>query len=80
MKNIQILFFGKLKETWNSSKTRVQTQANTVDELYTELLTTASEIPHKESIKVAINEEFSEWNSLINEGDVIALLPPASGG
>ncbi len=80
MKTIQVLFFGKLKETWNASKISVQTQSNTVDKLYTELLKTAIETPHKASIKVAINEEFSEWDFEIKDGDVIALLPPASGG
>ena len=80
MKNINILFFGKLKETWNASKTNIQTQASSVDELYAELLKTASEEPHKASIKVAINEEFADWDSEITDQDTIALLPPASGG
>jgi molybdopterin synthase sulfur carrier subunit len=80
MKNIQILFFGKLKESWNSSKKSMQTQAKNLEELYAELVSIAKEIPHKPSIKVAINEEFTDWDSEINDGDVIAFLPPASGG
>ncbi len=80
MKNIKILFFGKLKDTWKTSSINTQTQCNTIEELYQELLDSAQDIPHKSSIKVAINDEFTDWGTLIKEGDVIAFLPPASGG
>lgn len=80
MKNIEILFFGKLKETWNTSKLIRETTSHDIESLYFELLKEASETPHKQSIKVAINDEFVDWNTLINDKDVIAFLPPASGG
>ena len=80
MKNIHILFFGKLKETWNTTKMDWQTTATNIDSLYKELLDKAIETPHKESIKVAINDEFCDWDSHINDADTIAFLPPASGG
>ncbi len=80
MKNITILFFGKLKETWNTSQLKQQTTSATIQELYTELLQLTDEEPHKGSIKVAINDEFVTWNTNIKDNDVIAFLPPASGG
>ena len=30
--------------------------------------------------KVAINDEMADWNSIINDGDIILLFPPVSGG
>jgi molybdopterin converting factor small subunit len=80
MKNIHILFFGRLKDTWATTKMDWQTTAINVNELYAELLQKANETPHKESIKVAINDEFCEWNSTIHDADTVAFLPPASGG
>jgi len=80
MKNITILFFGKLKETWNTSELKQTTQVNTIEELYVELLKLCDEEPHKASIKVAINDEFVTWETSINDNDTIAFLPPASGG
>ncbi|MCF6320125.1 MAG: MoaD/ThiS family protein [Proteobacteria bacterium] len=80
MINLEILFFGKLKETWNTNKLSIQTTSSNVEELYTELLTQASEAPHKASIKVAINDEFVNWDSQLNDNDIVAFLPPASGG
>ncbi|MCF6289053.1 MAG: MoaD/ThiS family protein [Proteobacteria bacterium] len=80
MKNIKILFFGKLKDTWNTSCLSRTTQCDTIELLYTELLNSANEVPHKASIKVAINDEFTDWDAAICDGDTIAFLPPASGG
>lgn len=80
MKNITILFFGKLKEVWGTNSKEFTSNTENIESLYSELLESASEEPHKASIKVAINDEFAEWNTTINDGDTIAFLPPASGG
>ncbi len=80
MINIKILFFGKLKDTWKTSKLNYQTSSKTTEDLYQELLTKAIGEPHKDSIKVAINDEFVNWSSPLNNGDTVAFLPPASGG
>jgi len=80
MKTITVLFFGKLKDTWNTNKLTHQTSCKTIEELYLELLEKITEIPHKASIKVAINDEFANWQSHIESKDTIAFLPPASGG
>ncbi|HHL31951.1 MAG TPA: hypothetical protein ENJ41_05135 [Oceanospirillales bacterium] len=80
MINIEILFFGKLKEIWGTKQIHMQTDCQTIESLYQELLKKLPEQPHKDSIKVAINDEFASWNSAIHENDSIAFLPPASGG
>ena len=80
MKNITILFFGKLKETWNTSQLKQSTNCEDIQELYKELLLLTQETPHKQSIKVAINDEFVSWDSTISNNDTIAFLPPSSGG
>lgn len=80
MKSIKILFFGKLKEVWLTSRMEIQTGSHNIDELYAELLSSAVYEPFKPSIKVAVNDEFCEWDTEIQEGDEVAFLPPASGG
>ena len=80
MKNITILFFGKLKESWNDAQINWQTAADDIESLYAEILTQAKDIPHKASIKAAVNDEFVDWNHSIFDGDTVAFLPPASGG
>lgn len=80
MKNITILFFGKLKESWSESQFNWQTSAEDIGMLYAEILKHAKDIPYKASIKAAVNDEFVDWNHVIKDGDTIAFLPPASGG
>jgi len=80
MKNINILFFGKLKESWQSAQFNWQSNAQNIEKLYAELLEQSISTPHKDSIKVAINDEFMTWESSFKDGDVIAFLPPVSGG
>ncbi|MCB1603230.1 MAG: MoaD/ThiS family protein [Gammaproteobacteria bacterium] len=80
MKNIKVLFFGKLKEIWENNHLDLETESNNIEELYIELLKFASSEPFKPSIKVAINDEFCDWSTAIEDGDEIAFLPPASGG
>lgn len=29
---------------------------------------------------VAVNEEFAQWDTVLHDGDEVALLPPVSGG
>jgi molybdopterin converting factor small subunit len=31
-------------------------------------------------MKVAINDEFSEWNSELADGDSVVFIPPVAGG
>lgn len=33
-----------------------------------------------ESVRVAVNEEFSELGTRLHGGEVVALIPPVSGG
>lgn len=33
-----------------------------------------------EGVRVAVNEEFAEPGLALNDGDVVALIPPVSGG
>jgi len=34
----------------------------------------------EESLLVALNEEYCDRNSLLKDGDVVAIFPPVSGG
>lgn len=34
----------------------------------------------RESLMVAVNEEYAPWSTPLADGDVVALIPPVSGG
>lgn len=37
-------------------------------------------VPHFSSVRFALNETFVETGALLNDGDVVALIPPVTGG
>jgi molybdopterin synthase catalytic subunit len=36
--------------------------------------------PNRQSVRGAINQEFSEWDTVVSQGDEVAFIPPVSGG
>ena len=83
---MKILYFSWLKEKigLNSQEIIKPKNVETVDDLIT-FLTEKSE-KHKNafsdlnSIKVAVNQEFSNLEQKIKEKDEIAFFPPVTGG
>lgn len=40
----------------------------------------AAAFANMKAVRVAINQEFADWNGAIAEGDEIAFFPPVTGG
>ena len=76
---IKVEYFAILREHVGKSAESVQTEAQTAQELYAEL-SERHGFPELNHMKVAINEEFGEWNAVLNDGDAIAFIPPVAGG
>ncbi len=36
--------------------------------------------PHRASMRLAVNEEFAPERSALKDGDIVAVIPPVSGG
>jgi len=80
MNTYRILYFGLLAERRGLPDERVESSATTPGMLYAELderhglgLSTAH-------FRAAVNDEFAAWDAEIQSGDVVAFLPPMSGG
>lgn len=76
---ITVLFFAQLQETFGSERIEVEASNITVTELK-EVLTTKFQLNQLENVMTAINEEFAFPNDIISNGDVVAFIPPVSGG
>lgn len=79
MKTISIEYFAILREHAGTDAESVSTAARTPGELFAEL-SARHGFPELAPLKVAINDEFGDWDAPLNEGDSVVFIPPVAGG
>ena len=78
---IQLLFFGITTDLVgeNSIKFELNTNA-TVNDLKESLIEEFPALKNIDQFAIAVNEEYAENNLQLKNGDIIAVIPPVSGG
>lgn len=76
---IDVHYFAGLKELTGHEKERVDCSGQTVEQLKALLMDKYPGIEGR-SIQVAVNEEYALPGDVLAAGDVVALIPPVSGG
>jgi molybdopterin converting factor subunit 1 len=76
---VRIEYFAILRERAGRSSEEVDTNAPTAAELYEELRRRYP-FPDRSVLKVAINDEFGDWQTKLVEGDRVVFIPPVAGG
>ena len=79
MTRVRIEYFAILREHVGKTDEDVETEVGTAAELYDELADRYT-FPKMSHMKVAINDEFDDWDAVLSEGDSIAFIPPVAGG
>ena len=79
MAKIRIDYFAALREHVGRDSEQLETSAASVAELYDELRV-RHDIPQLGPLKVAINDEFSDWQAPLADGDAVVFIPPVAGG
>ena len=80
MKAIRIYYYAILREARGRAEDVVNTNAGTARELYEELRTQHGFRWPSEKLKVAINDEITDWATALKNDDEVAFLPPVAGG
>jgi molybdopterin converting factor subunit 1 len=78
-----VLYFAALRDLVGASEERVELEAagTFVSELLRELEGRHIGLRGRlASVRVAVNEEFTEPSARLSGGEVVALIPPVSGG
>lgn len=79
-KSVNILYFAKLRESRGLDEESVETLACTAAGLYDEIRFRHRLPLGLESLRVAINGEFADWDARLSAGDEIVFIPPVAGG
>ena len=78
---IRVRFFARLRELAGIETEALQVPPRSMlEDVYDHLRGKHPTLPPRESVRAALNQEFAEWTSTVNDGDEIAFIPPVSGG
>ena len=76
---VRIEYFASLREHVGRAQEEIQSTATTVAELYAELDRRYA-FPALGRVKVAVNDEFRDWQAPLQDGDFVVFIPPVAGG
>ena len=79
-KTIHIQYFAALREQRGLSQETLDTPAQTAQDLYQELQKKHNLTIPINLLKVAINNEFKNWDTRLNSNDTVVFIPPVAGG
>jgi molybdopterin synthase sulfur carrier subunit len=79
---VKVLYFAGLKDLLGRSEEALELEnVSTVGEVTARLARTYPELAGRLGcVRVAVNESFADSQELVKDGDVVALIPPVSGG
>ena len=78
---VQLLFFGITSDiTQKRSDEITVSEGITVGELKERLVVDYPKLKNHNSFSVALNTEYASDDNIIENGDIVALIPPVSGG
>ena len=78
---IQLLLFGITTDLLGTSSLRLSLEKHaSIKELKENLLSTYPQLEKINSYAIAVNETYASNEMVLNENDVVAIIPPVSGG
>lgn len=77
---LRVQYFAALRDQAGRSEETVSTRARTPRALYEELRAARGLQLRPEQLRVAVNEDFADWNRPLAAGDSVVFLPPVAGG
>ncbi len=78
--NINVLLFGIATDLAGSSSIKIELPVNSTIAGFKEIISQHFQLKNMSTYAVAINESYATDETIINENDVIAIIPPVSGG
>jgi len=77
---INITYFAILQDERGVSSEVLETPAQTPAEIYRLLKESYNFSLTQCRLKVAVNDDFADWDTLLKDGDNVVFIPPVAGG
>ena len=77
---MRVLYFAEIKEILEMNSEDIDLIEDITVETFKELLFERQPSIRDKKFQVAVNEEFVQLNDIVKQDDVVALIPPVSGG
>ena len=79
-KKITVRYFAVFRERAGLAQELVTIEADTARDVFNGLKHRHGSGEPIGHCKVAINDELSDWNAIVGDGDTVLLFPPVAGG
>lgn len=79
-RTVHIQYFAVLREQAGRGSEAIQTVAADPEGLYEELRRLRGLSVPRSMLRVAVNEEFADWQRPLEDGDRVVFIPPVAGG
>lgn len=79
---VKVRFFARLREQAGIDAESIEVPSgSSVADLYDALRRRHPSLEgDRDYVQAAVNQEFTDWDSVISAGDEVAFIPPVSGG
>ena len=78
--NVTVRYFAILKEESGQAREEIRTEAADLTQLFAELTDVHHFSLKKDQLRVAVNDQFVEWNEKLSDGAEVVFIPPVAGG
>ena len=78
--NIKVIYFAVLRDLTTKKEELLSVDPGTTPQSLYDMLQEKYSFPDQNTYKVAINDNFTEWNEPLDQQDIIVFMPPVTGG
>lgn len=77
---VEVKYFAALRECTGKSSEVLELNNGRVEDIFNDLNKQYSFPVDKHHLKVAVNEEYQSFESVVKDGDTLVFIPPVAGG
>jgi molybdopterin converting factor subunit 1 len=77
---INVTYYALFREQAGSSGEEIDAESGDAAELFELLKTKYNFSMNRTHVRLAVNDAFVDWETVLNDGDQVVFIPPVAGG